>query len=395
MGSPRTKLDNTFLMRKEEPKMRRLIIAILAIMLVIGLSNYVEAQVFKIGAVYPFTGSLAVYAEDGKRGIEIAVDELNSAGGIHGKKIEVIYENCMGTPSGAVSAVQKLITVDKVPAIVGTLFASFTMASAPIADRNKTVLIAPMSSHQKFSDWQYIFRVTPSTDFQARIMGEYAYKVLGLRKIASLFYTTDTGYAWDAGLTERFQKLGGSVVIHETYPQGSTDFRTALTKIRATNPEAISVYGTWREIATQVKQMKELKIETKVLNCSQVEEPALIQFLGKDADGIIYAIQAPPTTEASKKVFEGFLNKFKSKFNRDPGIVAKTSYDCVKIVAQAAIKGGGTGEEIQKEMAKLKNFPGVDGELSYDENRHPIKKITIKVIRDEKFVQTGFESTGE
>lgn len=391
----RTIFANTFLMRKEEFNMRREVLILVTIASLIGLTGYAQAQVYKIGAVYPFTGPLAVYAEDAKRGIEIAVDEVNSMGGIKGKKLEVIYENDGGTPSGSVTAVQKLITVDKVPAIVGTLFTSFTVAAGPVAERNKTVIMVPMASSSKFSEWEYIFRVTPSTDFQARVIAEYAYRVLGLKKIASLFYTMDTGYAWDTNLTERFQQLGGTVVIHETYPSGSTDFRTALTKIKAMNPEVISVYGTWKEIATQVKQMKELRIETKVLNCSQVEEPAFIQTLGKDANGVTYAIQAPPSTEASKKALQEFLAKYRSKYNRDPGIVVKTSYDCVKIFAQAAMRVGDTREDLQKAIAKTKDYPGVDGELSYDEKRNPIKKITVKVIEDEKFVQTGFESTGQ
>ncbi len=181
------------------------------------------AQPIKIGVELPLTGYAAPYGEDAKRGAELAVDEINSAGGINGRKVEAVYEDDGAVGKTAVSATQKLIDVDKVPVIVGGMMASAALSAAPIARERKVVFVATISSHPDLtSEELYVYRVFITVRMHGNTMAKYAYNVLKARTAAALTPNNDYGVTHEKAIRERFTKLGGTWLISESYAPGSS-----------------------------------------------------------------------------------------------------------------------------------------------------------------------------
>jgi len=223
--------------------------------MVIGSRAFAQ-ETYRIGAYLPLTGWAANYGEDAKRGIELAVEEVNGAGGIRGKKVEVLFEDSGGNPKQAVSAVQKLINIDKVSVVVGGLFSGEALATGPIFQGSKTPSIATQASHQDVTKpGDYIFRIAPPVTMEYLVL-DYAYKVIGARRYSALLFSTDMGRESAKMAEEYFPKLGGKIAKIEFFPTGTTDFKTHLLKIKQENPDVIEIKGGIKEVAQIFKQFR-------------------------------------------------------------------------------------------------------------------------------------------
>lgn len=233
-------------------KLKSIIYGLIAILLIItafSLGCAKKEKEIKIGAILPLTGDAAKYGESAKRAIDLAVEEINSTGGIKGSKIKVIYEDDQALPEKGVSAIQKLITVDKVHVVIGAMPSSVTLAMAPIAEKNKVVLFSPASSNPKITEaGDYIFRNDVSDIFEGGKMADETWQRLKFRKAAVLYINNDYGVGIKDVFVYRFTVLGGEIVATENFEQGTTDFRTQLTKIKQGNPEAVYIVGYKEQI---------------------------------------------------------------------------------------------------------------------------------------------------
>lgn len=370
-------------------KRKNLISILLALFVTVPAIS--SGQTIKVGIELPLTGYGAIYGEDAKRGVEIALEEINSGGGIKGKRVEVVFEDDGGIGKTAVAATQKLITVDKVPVIIGGMMSSAALPAAPLARENKVVFLATISSHPELtSPGGYIYRVHTTDRVNADAAGKFASTVLKFKKAAGLFASSDYGKSLEKFTRAAFEREGGSWVITEYFAQGSEDLRSQLTKIRSKDPQIIFIAATVKETAQMLRQMVEFRMDMPVLGSSMLDDPKLMELAGGAAEKVYYH-RVAPAEQGGKGREEEFAEKYEARFpGKKPAIAAKYYYDALGIVCRAIQIGGETGPEIDRGMKSLKDFPGLTGNITFNEIGDRIFKVEIVKIRDGKPETTGF-----
>ena len=216
-----------------------------------------SSETIKIGAIGPLSGAVAVYGVEAKNGIELAVEEINAAGGINGKKVEIISEDDEGNPEKSVNAYKKIVTKDKAKIIVGSLTSGCTQAIASLAQAQKVLLVAPAATATAITEnGDYVYRACFIDPFQGTVGAKFSVDILGSKKAAVLY---DSGNDYSAGLTENFVSTfaanGGTVVAKESYSTGDKDFNAQITKIKNAKPDVVylpAYYGTVALIAKQL-----------------------------------------------------------------------------------------------------------------------------------------------
>lgn len=347
--------------------------------------NLGGSEDFAVGVVAPLTGDNAKYGESAKRGLELGVDELNASGGVRGKKIRLILEDSQGVPQKGVTAFQKLITVDRVPVVIGDLLSTSTLAIAPIAERNRVVLLSPTSSAPKITDaGDYIFRNVASDVFEGRVVADAAVDRLGVKRVAVISVNNDYGAGMVEVFRTRFKERGGTIVIEETYAQNASDFRTQLTKIADAKPEALYMVG-YRELGQVLKQAADLGLKTKFLSNVLFEDPEILKIAGPTAEGVIYSSRAYDP-ESKDPIIRAFVDAYKARYSDTPDVFAAYSYDAVKILALAVEKNGFTSDGIKSGLYSIQQFPGVCGLTSFDENGDVFQPAFLRTVRNGKFV---------
>ncbi|MFZ3091499.1 MAG: ABC transporter substrate-binding protein [Nitrospirota bacterium] len=185
-----------------------------------------EEKEIKIGAILPLTGDAAKWGNNTKNGIDLAVEKVNNAGGINGRKLKILYEDTQGTPKNGVAAIQKLITIEKVPAVIDDSMSTVTLAMSPIAEKSKVVLLATGATAPKISEaGDYIFRIWNSDDLEGKVSAKFVYDDLKLYNAAILYINNDYGNGLESVFKKAFEKLGGRIISSESFGQGDTDFR--------------------------------------------------------------------------------------------------------------------------------------------------------------------------
>jgi branched-chain amino acid transport system substrate-binding protein len=361
-------------------------LVMIAIFSPLACSKKSEQKEIKIGVVLCLTGSGAPYGEDVLRGITLATEEINDIeGGIKGKKIKLLIEDDETNPSKAVSATSKLINQNKVKVIIGTVTSSSMLASAPLAEKAKVVMISPGASNPEISKaGDYIFRNWISDELEGKAMVNYLTEVEKVTRVAVLYINNDYGLGLKDVFEHSFTKAGGKIVLVEYYNQDDTDFRTQLAKIKNSDVEVVYMPGYYKEMALILKQAKELNIKTPFKSVVCFEDAELLKLAGDAAEGVVYSSPYYDPKSSKENVVE-FVRKFKEKFNREPGIFAAHGYDALKIIAQIIDEVGYSGPIIKDKLYTIKNYKGVSGDTSFDKNGDVIKPVAIKEVAGQKF----------
>jgi branched-chain amino acid transport system substrate-binding protein len=370
-------------------KMKKKITISLIILAVIvaGIAIYFaqkpkEPETIKIGAILPLTGELAEFGVDEKRGMDLAIEEINSGGEINGKELSIVYEDSKSDPKIAVSALQKLIATVK-PPVVFSLGSSISLALAPIIDKNKIVLVAVASTPELSGKSPYIFRNFPSATLQAQKLANLAYSELEIREIAILYINDDLGIGNKNAFVEFFTKLGGKVIFEDAFLKDGKDFRAFVSKVLTVKPQAIYVPGYGNALALLVKQLREAGYKGKILSSQEFGYPTVLNVAGNSAEGVIYSdIPYEPTSEETD--VKNFVIKFKSNYGKEPTLDAVLAYDEVKIVAEIIKKVGISPLKIRNELAQLKNFKGITGYISVLPNGDIDFSVVLKTIKNGK-----------
>ncbi len=362
-----------------------LIIICIAILLIVTQTNK-EPEEIKLGAILSLTGDYAKWGETSRKGINLALEEINISDGINGRKVKMVFEDDQGSVRAATDAMTKLVTIDKVPFVIGTLLSTSTLAIAPIAEENKVILLSPASTAPKITNaGDYIFRNCASDELEGKEMANFAYNTLNISRAAIIYINNDYGVGLKSVFENEFQNLGGNVVTTESFEQGATDFRTQLIKIKAKEPESIYMPGYPPEMARILIQAKELGIETQFLSIVIFEDPRIIEIAGNAANGTIFSSRVYNPESDETEVRE-FVDDYKARFGSEPDIYAGLSYDAMKIAVLAIKQGGLESDKIKTALYEIKNFPGVSGMTTFDENGDVIKPIKMKVLKDGKFI---------
>ena len=364
------------------------VIAIIVGVVVTQRPTEKEPEVYKIGAVLPLTGSGAVWGQNAKKGIDLAVEEINSAGGIRGPKIDVIYEDSQTLPKFAVASLRKLISRENIQAAIVDMVSSNVLAMAPIANESHVVIISPGASNPAISQsGPYVFRNWPSDALQGVIGANFAYNDLGWRRVAILYIKNQYGEGLKDVFTDQFQQIGGEVVFTELFKQGASDFRPQITKLKSLESQVDGVYLLAYPVEHPIllKQSREMGIRLSFLATETFDDPSIIEKAGAASEGVVFSIPKPPTKE--EEAVRDFVESFKKKYGEEPGITAPEAYDALKILAFCIERVGYTGPEIQKELLKIEKYPGAAGETTFDKNGDVLKPFIYKVVKNGKLVR--------
>ena len=343
-----------------------------------------EPKVIKIGVITPLTGEGATYGMATKRGVDLAVEEINMAGGINGKKVKVIYEDDKMTPKDAVNALNKLIRVDKVPVVIGGFTSRVTLALAPVAEQNKVILFSASSTADDIKNaGDYIFRNVPPNRAQGHTAALFVTQFLRKTKSAILYKNDDYGKSLAEAFKESFLKLGGKILIEESYDPGKKDFRDVLSKIKPLNPEIIYYPGNYQESGIILKQAKEMGIKSIFVGGDGSYSPELINIAGAAAEGSYYTLMAMGFGIADEEI-EKFTKSFKEKYGEEPDVYAAYAYDAMKTLAEAIKIGGYSADGIKKALYTT-TFKGVTGITKFDSYGEVDKPYYIYEVKNGKF----------
>ncbi len=364
-------------------------LALVAVVSPLGCSKkQPEPKEIKIGAVLPLSGDNATYGVALKKGMDLAIDEINNHGGIHGKKLEVIFEDSQGEPSKGISAFNKLTKVNKVPMVIGDMFSAGTLAIGPIAEKQKVVLLSPTASAVDLTNaGDYIFRIYPSDSYDGTYLADFARTKLNA-STASIIYLQVTSIATVSQVfKEKFESLGGKVLSSESYKEGDTDFKGQLLKANNVNPDVLFIPGYLREMALLLKQAKELGIKNPFLSISTFYDSKIFELAGDASEGVLFSSPAFDTSSNVPEIVK-FVTLYKSRYNNQtPDILSGYGYDVINIAAHAFSTATSiTPENIKTSLYQIKNYLGVTGKTSFDANGDVIKELKIMQVKNGKFV---------
>lgn len=333
-------------------------------------------KTIQLGWLGPLTGDAASTGRDALIASEMAVEEINTTGGLNGRKIELIVEDGGCDAKTASQAGSKLINIDKVPVIIGGKCSGETMSIAPMAEENHVVLFSGCSTAQSITyAGDYVFRSAPSDAFQGKFSAEYAYKKLGKRKTAILAVLGDFGSGIKESFAQKFEQLGGQIVLVQDYAQDSRDLRAELTKIKSTDADLIYFIGYTASTISGLKQAQELGISLPFLGGDSWDDAKIHE--NDFAEGIMYAVTTSNVSEAWK-------DKLEEK-GAHATVCAPGAYNNVKIIADIIKKVGTDPSAIKDELYKIKDYQGVNGMITIDENGDLERaQYSVKIVKNGK-----------
>jgi branched-chain amino acid transport system substrate-binding protein len=367
--------------------MRRLIAwlilgaALVVIGLWIGCGGGGNTNEILVGEYSAMTGTTATFGQSTHRGLMMAVDEINAAGGVLGKKIHLLTEDTQSRPEEAATAVTKLITRDGVKAVIGEVSSSRSLAAAPICQANGVPMVSNASTNPEVTrKGDYIFRVCYIDPFQGEVMARFAYSTLGIRKAAIL---KDIKNDYSVGLAqyfeETFQKLGGEIIATQAYSEGDIDFKAQLTALKATEPEAVIVPGYYTEAALIVKQARELNMTMPFVGGDGWDSAKLVEIGGASMNNTYYSTAYSAGDPDS--VVQNFVHKYTARYSGKPDAFAALGYDAGLILFDAIKRAGSTdGAKIRDALTATRDFRGVTGSITIDSDRNARKPIVIIAV---------------
>jgi branched-chain amino acid transport system substrate-binding protein len=338
-----------------------------------------------IGEFGSLTGTTATFGQSTHNGITLAVEETNGAGGVLGKRVKLLTEDDQSKPEEAATAATKLITRDRVKAIIGEVASSRSLAAAPICQDNKVPMVSPASTNPAVTQkGDYIFRVCYIDPFQGEVLAKFALISLGLRRVAIL---KDVKNDYSIGLAqffeETFRGLGGEIVATQAYSEGDTDFKAQLTALKAANPEAVFIPGYYTEAALIVKQARELNMTMPLLGGDGWDSLKLLEIGGEALNGTFYSTHY--ANDDTNAVVRNFVTRYQARYRQMPDAMGALGYDATLILFDAITRAGSTdGAAIRDALTATRNFVGVTGRISIDENRNARKSAVIMAIQDGK-----------
>lgn len=346
-----------------------------------------------IGGIFPLSGGVAVYGVECKNGIDLAIEEINAAGGINGKNILLISEDDEGNPEKTVNAYQKLTSKDGVKIVIGSLTSGCTQAITNRAQAQKVIQIAPAATAPAITDaGDFIFRACFIDPFQGRVGGKFSYETLNARKAAILY---DIGNDYSVGLTENFEssftEAGGQIVAKEAYNTNDKDFNAQLTKIKSANPDVVYLPDYYNVVALIAKQLRAQGIETPIVGADGWDG-----ILGNANAEVLNGYYSNHyATDSTSPAVRSFVEKFNKKYSKDPNSFAALGYDSMYILKDAIIKAGSTDPQAVKVALEETDGNYVTGHLRFDEKHNPIKSaVMLEIVKgDDGKLKTVYKTT--
>jgi len=344
------------------------------------------AEPIKLGEYASLTGKEAGFGQTSHRGVVLAIEEINAAGGVLGRPLELAYEDNQTKAGESATAVKKLISREKVVALIGEVSSGRSLEAAPIAQAAKVPMLAPAATNPKVTQTgNYIFRVCFIDPFQGTVMAKFAREDLKAGKVAIL---SSVSNAYSLGLAkffkETFTAAGGAIATEKNFSEGDKDFRAQLTAVKAAGADAVFVPAYYTEAALIVRQARDLGITVPFFGGDGWEDEQLLKIGGEALNGYYYYTHF--SSENTDPVVARFVERYKARWNGEvPGAFSALGYDAVYVLADAIKRTGGTeNTKLRAALADTRDFPGVTGLTTIDRDRNASKPATIIVLEGGK-----------
>jgi branched-chain amino acid transport system substrate-binding protein len=352
-----------------------------------GSGDAAGGDTVKIGGLAPLTGNVSVYGIATNNGIKLAVDEINKAGGVLGKKIEYVPYDEKGDAIEAVNAYNKLVQDDKVVALIGDVTSKPTIAVAQKAVKDGLPMITATGTAADITKaGDNVFRACFIDPYQGELMAAYAARKLNA-KTAAIIY--DNGDDYSTGVANAFEEAakseGITITNKEAYQSGAMDFKTQLTKIKASNPDVVMIPVYYSDVALIAVQAKDIGLKAKLLGADGWD--GVLEKIDKSNQDAVKDCYfcSQYSAESTDPKLQDFLKKYKETYKADPNMFAVLGYDAMGMMAAAINKAGSTDSDKIISALKALEYKGLTGNTTFDENRNPVREAVITTITDGKY----------
>lgn len=357
---------------------------IVIVCFVISTACYAQEPIM-IGVSSPTSGEYAEYGKSMQAGVELAVAQLNKAGGIQGRPFELVMSDSQGDSDIARRIARKFVSNATIVAEIGDFTSSCSMAAQPIYERGGMAQLSPTASHPSFapgSSYSFgIVGIQAGSPFMAKVATE----LLGKQRIAIATLQTDWGIAMKEAFLQEAMRLGAEIVAQESYFEGTTDFSELLTKLLAAKPQVIFLASMVADAAGICKQLQlDGQADIILMGSQSLNSPELIQLGGSAVEGLIV-----PTlffSKAPRQEVQNFVQSYETVYQSSPDWVAAISYDAMNLLAEAIKQGGTERQAIQKALLTIPEYSGVTGKIIFSQHGDVIRDYTLLQVQNEEFI---------
>ncbi len=344
------------------------------------LSCKKEPEVYKIGVILPLTGKLAAYGEKAQRGFNLALEDIGKE--MPKLKLEILYEDGKFKIPVSVSAYHKLRSTHNIPVVI-TLSSDVSLAIVPLANHDKVLQMAIVASTPDYtSPGDFTFRTTARAEVEDKELAKAV--VPHYKRICLLYNNNERGIGHRNAIKEEIEKLGGEIVVEEAISPEGRNYRDNLVKIKEKNPEAVYLLTEAKNIGIILKQAKELKIEVQFFGTRSTENKEVISIAREAAEGIIYTFSFDP--QSINSLIRDVVERYKIKYGETPDYVVAEGYDALRLISKSLNKCGAKPECMRKDLFETKNYRGLLGLLTFDENGDVYYPYHLKTIKNGQFV---------
>lgn len=349
-----------------------------------------EAKDIKIGGDFELTGGVANYGKQTVNGIQLAFKQANAAGGVLGKQLTLVLADNKSEPAEATNAITKLITQDKVVAVLGPVASSNVLAAVQVSQDNKIPVLTPTGTNEKITVDNgkvrpFAFRSCFIDAFQGTVMANFASSSI---KAKNAVIYIDNSSDYSKGLAQSFEatfvKNGGKIIAKEAFLQKDQDFKATLTKIKALNPEVIFLPAYYEEVGKIVKQARELGITAPILGTDGWDDPKVVEIAGAAALNNTYFSNHYSAQDKDPNVAK-FIEAYKKEYNQEPNALAVLGYEGGLLLIDAIKRANSTEPaKIREALEQTKNLQVTTGVITMDANHNPVKSAVVIEMKDGK-----------
>jgi branched-chain amino acid transport system substrate-binding protein len=364
---------------------KKLVLGLLALLVIalVGVGIYRQFnnkntgnEVIKIGAILPLTGEISSFATPLLEGIEIAKEQIKLDNRLN---LQIVIEDSKADAKTAISALEKLKSIDKTKIIVGDISSSTTLALIPEIEKNGMFLLCPGASSPKLMNISRNYaRSYPSSAFESKVSAERLFSK-GLKKAAIIYVNSEYGIGLHDIFTSTFLEKGGVVVFEEKYPERSLDFRNIISRMKSAKPECLYLAGNQKEMGMFVKQLVESKVSIPIIANMSFLEKECLEIAGKSARGVEVPIVKFDPSDTLNAGTLAFTKLFLNKYGRNPTLVNAIGFDAVMLVYASILKNGNNPELVAEHIRNLKNYQGAVGKLNFIDGEVDLE-VEFKVV---------------